>query len=1679
MTKKTKRFSCLILPAFLLVLSSGEVEGAGPTLEFQARARRLAPGQSNQFEVVQTPLHWAPEKTAIVICDMWDQHWCAGATARVVEMAPRMNQVIQEARRRGVFVIHAPSDTMKFYAGWPQRKNAQQASKTTPPRDVSQWQSLNRTKEPPLPIDDSDGGCDDWPPCAQAGPWQRQIATLEIAPEDAISDNGEEVYNLLQGRDNVIVMGVHENMCVLGRPFSIRQLVSVGKNVVLMRDMTDTMYNSRRAPYVNHFVGTDLVAEHIEKYWCPTVTSADILGGEPFRFQADRRKRIAFLIGENEYQTWRTLPEFALNQLAWRGFTTDFAIAPAAGGNDFTNSAALAGADLVVVSVRRRAPSVGLLQALRQHLEAGKPLVALRTASHAFATKPPDPEHGAWDSFDRDILGVTYEGHYGNELSPRIQLAADAVGHPIVSGFPRAGFVSKHSLYRSRKLGLTTQTLLTGSVKVDGQDCQEPVAWINTNANRRVFYTSLGGPEDFKEPGFQRLLLNGMLWAMAEPVPPADRPAVPEVGQDKADWRPLRVPGAWEDHAAEALGSYDGLAWYRCLVHLPESWAGKDVDLWIERVDNAHEVYVNGTKVGGAGSLPPAYKNGDTAGNRHRIRARDLNPGHDNLICVRVYDEGGRGGFKGDAPALLTQDDAIKLEGDWQFRTGDDPRWAKPSASYPASLPRFNQVIDASAISARTSPHQPQEQPFTPADALARFETAEDLEIETVLAEPVVTQPVFLTFDERGRLWVVQYLQYPEPAGLKMISRDNVWRAVYDKVPPPPPQHFPGLDKITIHEDTDGDGKFDRHKTFVEGLNLVTSLARGRGGVWVLNPPYLLFYADRNNDDVPDGDPEVRLSGFGLEDTHSIANSLRWGPDGWLYGCQGSTVTGNIIVYGGDQKPLNPKPVYSQGQNIWRYHPTQRRYEVFAEGGGNAFGLEIDSQGRVFSGHNGGNTRGFHYVQGGYLQKGFEKHGPLSNPYAFGYFPPMPHNQAERFTHNFIVYDGGAFPPQYTGRLFGVEPLQGRIVLSTMERDFTSFRTKDLGYPVTTSDQWFRPVDLKLGPDGALYIADWYDRQVNHYRNHQGEIDKDHGRIYRLRAKVTSPRSPVNLGQLSDAGLLASLQHTNKWVRQEVLRLLADRCNPSLAPRLVGQLRTTVGLLALESLWALNLSQPLSDDLALETLHHRDPDVRAWTVRLIGDRATQELSAALTQRLAEMARVEPETEVRSQLACTAKRLTATPGLAIVRGLLTRDEDAGDPRMPLLIWWAIESKAESAPDSVLGLLDQSSVWTKPIVQTHLLERLMRRYAMGGTRKDLLICARLLHLAPGPESAKQLLAGFELAFKGRSLSGVPDELLEGLATAGGDSLPFAVRRGQADAVEKALTVIGDDASDRARRLEFVRLFGEVKQPQSIPVLLQLLQPATAPELSRAALVALQIYDEPAIGQTVVQSLPSLALDAQTAAFALVASRAAWAKELLLAVESGRIAKSVVPQDTVYRMKRSPDSAIGELAVKEWPAVTVATSADTQKRLTELSRLIQTGAASPYEGQKVFSMACAVCHKLFGQGGQIGPELTTFKRDDLETMLLNIVNPSAEIREGYENFLVTTKDGRTLSGFLADKDNRVVVLRGLDGENNVVEHEQIAEMKAAGISLMPEGLLDVLEHQQVRDLFAYLRSTQPLVR
>jgi nicotinamidase-related amidase len=259
------------------------------SLDLTLHRRQETEAGDGRWTIRETKVAWDGAKTAAVICDMWDRHWCRAATARVAEMAPRMNELLTELRRRGTLIIHCPSGTMKHYTDHPGRKLALAAPKAKTEIPLRRWYNLDPKREAPLPIQIKDE-CDCEPRCSRGGVWKKQIDILKIEEGDALAD-GAEAFHLMKQRGvtNVLVMGVHVNMCVLGRPFAIRQLVTQGMRVALVRDLTDSIYHPKLKPYVDHFTGTDLVVGHIEKYWCPTVTSDQVLGGAPFRFAEDKR----------------------------------------------------------------------------------------------------------------------------------------------------------------------------------------------------------------------------------------------------------------------------------------------------------------------------------------------------------------------------------------------------------------------------------------------------------------------------------------------------------------------------------------------------------------------------------------------------------------------------------------------------------------------------------------------------------------------------------------------------------------------------------------------------------------------------------------------------------------------------------------------------------------------------------------------------------------------------------------------------------------------------------------------------------------------------------------------------------------------------------------------------------------------------------------------------------------------------------------------------------------------------------------------------------------------------------------------------------------------------------------------------------------------------------------------
>jgi putative membrane-bound dehydrogenase-like protein len=966
-------------------------------------------------------------------------------------------------------------------------------------------------------------------------------------------------------------------------------------------------------------------------------------------------------------------------------------------------------------------------------------------------------------------------------------------------------------------------------------------------------------------------------------------------------------------------------------------------------------------------------------------------------------------------------------------------------------------------------------QGLTPDEAIHRMQVADGFQVHLVASEPMIRQPVTMSFDDRGRMWVIQYLQFPTPAGLKAVQVDQYLRTVYDRVPEPPPKGPKGADRVTILSDPDDRGHYRKSRDFVGGLNLASGMCLGYGGVFVAQPPYLLFYPDKNGDDRPDGDPQVLLTGFGTQDAHAFANSLQWGPDGWLYGAHGSTVTANI------------RGVEFQ-QGIWRYHPVTKEFELFSEGGGNTWGLDFDRHGNVIAGTNWGGVAMLHQVQGGYYVKGFGKHGPLHNPHTYGYFEHVPYTSPFKGGHvtcGGIVYDGDAYPAEYRGQYVAGNLLANAVYWHRIEPKASSFTSRFGSDLLLAHDFRFRPVDLLTGPDGCVYVADWYDKRATHldpidnWERGTGRVYKieanGHNGIDRLRDLAARP-----LGTWGSPELVGLLDHPNDWYRREARRILGERRDSSVLPtlrRLIGDNR---GQLALEALWALYVSGGFDDALADRLLDHPNEDIRTWTVRFLGD--AKKVSPVLQPRLVTVARTDPSETVRSQLACSAKRLPAADGLPIVRELLQRSEDVNDPHIPLLLWWAIEDKAIAHRDLVLGLLDSPSAWRLPLVQRFILERIGRRYLAEGKEADLATCARLLAMAPGRTEVNLLLRGMEKALEGRRLPHVPPALAPQLAELWRQRsndltvIRFALRLGSEPAYDQALHLAVDPHVPEANRVALIEVLGQAGRAECVPVLLGAFDTARSETLRSAILAALQAFPDSHIADRVLAAYPRLSPTLRGRAQSLLCSRPASARAFLETLDAGRIDAKDVPLDQVHRLADFKDPGITHLIEKHWGKVGPASPGEKRARIGYIAHILPMAKGDPANGYQIFVKTCAVCHTLFGEGNKIGPDLTGADRKNREWLLSNIVDPSAVIRAEYVPQVVLTTDGRTLTGLVVESTPQAVTLADSKGERTVLARDKVEEMAPSPVSIMPEKLLDTFSDQELRDLFCYLQGEGP---
>jgi len=944
--------------------------------------------------------------------------------------------------------------------------------------------------------------------------------------------------------------------------------------------------------------------------------------------------------------------------------------------------------------------------------------------------------------------------------------------------------------------------------------------------------------------------------------------------------------------------------------------------------------------------------------------------------------------------------------------------------------------------------------PTPPQEALKKFKHRSDVTIDLMAHEPIVEQPLYASWDSKGRMWVTQYRQYQFPAGLKIVSYDQHLRAKFDKVPLPPPRGDKGADKITVFEDTDGDGFFDKHEDVITGLNIASAALHGMGRIWVLNPPYLLSYPDADFDAKPDGDPEVELSGFGLEDTHSVATSLQWGMDGWLYGANGSTTTGNV-------SSANTKNVKWEGQCIWRYHPKKKTFEIYAEGGGNTFSLDIDSKGRIFSGTNGA-TRGMHYEQGSYGIKGWGKHGPLTNPYAFGWFEHMRHEgDNKRFPQAFTIYEGGLLGSAYEGKIIAPNALQNLVYVSQLIPDGSTFRTKDEEQLMTTTDRWFRPVWAGVGPDGGFYMADWYDTRLSHV-SPVDDWHKTSGRIYRVRPASGAPKlKPFDLSKASGEELLGYLRHANEWFRKQAMLEIGWRNLQELAPKLAQSPRS------IESIWSLDALGAVKEP----PLSSNDPYVRRWAVKMIGE-ANRSADA-----LVRFAKAEKHPEVRAQILATAKKLPAASALPL---LWSGEGDDESGHLPLLAWWALESKAEKEREAVFAFLKSDAAFLKTkLFREHLAEKLAKRYALAGGEENLNSCADLLALTTDVDIRSTFVRGIASAFEGAEMPKLPEALQKALndymAKQSGGDLTLALRSGNAEALKNALKLLSDAKATNTARIAIARTLAELGKNDAVMPMVAILKSSAAPSLKRGMLQAAAKFDDKRIPEALL-----LGWEGQIAgdkalredALRVMAGRKDWAQILMNFVNEWKVPAKHFTIDIVRQLSLHKDADIDAAIEKHWKGLLATGPTPEKKKEAErIKSVLKTGLGDADKGKIQFMARCFVCHKLFGEGGAIGPELTGYDRANVDFWLDNLFTPSLEIREGFGAYTVKTKGGQLLTGLMDAQDAQGIVIKDLAGNKTAVKQADIEKLEASPVSLMPEGLTAGMGDGDLKDFFAYL--------
>jgi putative membrane-bound dehydrogenase-like protein len=995
--------------------------------------------------------------------------------------------------------------------------------------------------------------------------------------------------------------------------------------------------------------------------------------------------------------------------------------------------------------------------------------------------------------------------------------------------------------------------------------------------------------------------------------------------------------------------------------------------------------------------------------------------------------------------------------------------------------------------------------------------------------EPDVQQPIGFAIDDRGRLWVAEGFTYPIRVGQPPEVRSQTPEPTADQLK----DIFNGKDRIIVLEDTEGDGKFNKRTVFMENLNLVSGIEIGFGGIWIGAAPYLMHVPVTDWDDPkPAGNPKILLDGWDYKrDTHETLNTFTWGPDGWLYGCHGVFCPSLV------GKPGAPE---SKRQwvdaAVWRYHPTKHVFEVFAEGTSNPWGVDFDERGQCWIEacvipHL------FHMVQGGrYHRQGGEhyainldetarneKHRERGSrkpifPYVYEDIKTVAdhvHYAGNKGPHagnarsgavggghahaGLMIYQGDNWPEQYRGKIFMNNIHGARINMDIPERAGSGFVGRHGLDIINFNDKWSQVLNMLQGPDGSVYMIDWYDKNECHHNDTNGH-DRSNGRIFKISYGEPGAQKR-DLQKLGDEELVGLLLERNAWQARHAQRILQERAARlgadavrllrgyvSGASALLKREKAPDDIIQLRALWTVSSIGSQGPEHLVNQVTNASEYLRAWAIQLICE--DKKVSENALKEFTRLAREDKSPVVRLYLASAMQRLPIDDRWEIIEALSQRAEDAGDHNIPLMVWYAAEPLPAKDFNRALALAEKSKL-------PRLLEFTVRRAAALNTPEAFAAITRTLDRAASvpPASRRQditqspgeppearclnILNGLSAALRGQRNVAMPQgwESVEAKLSASANSeiraqvQSLSLTFGSTSALASLKTTLTDPTADLSARRTALDSLLQARPADLPPILQNLLRDSN---LRAPCLRALASFDDPQTSAAILSVYPLLNTAEKRDALNSLASRAAYAKSLLTAVEQKQIASTEITAEMVRQLRNLKNPEIDELLTKVW-GVARDSSADKQQEIARYRGIYHAGGSQPGDalrGRVVFAKVCAQCHTLFDSGGKVGPDLTGSNRGDLDYILQNIVDPNAVIPNEYRSSTVETKDDRVLTGLIKEQTEQTITVVTAN-ETVVLPRNEIQSVQESQLSMMPEALLAPLNDQEVRDLVYYLRQ------